>query len=133
MYKQSTTLSLLLSSVSAGMLRYPATEGKFFYMGLDHEVDPTTFDLGEYANLYHANLFVGSAAKKLELWVSTAEHQMGVFEHDCGNCDLNGGWDPSSSTTAGGSEVHSPFIEASFVYNHDNEGKSLYPNTFVGL
>ena len=134
MYKQSQlVLSLLLNSISTEALSLPPSDGKFFYMGMDHEVDTSSFDFGEYKNLYHANIFVGSTQKHLELWVSTTEHQIGLFQHDCGNCDLNGGWDPKSSTSGGRTEVNNPVIEKTFIYNNNNEGKSLTPNTFVGL
>ena len=45
MYKRSQVIAILLLTSVRSMLKYPSKEGKFFYMGIDSEIDPSSFDL----------------------------------------------------------------------------------------
>ena len=60
MYAKAQVISILLLGSVQSMLRYPSTQGKFFYLGVDDEIDPTTFDLQHLDNMFHVNVFVGS-------------------------------------------------------------------------
>ena len=57
---------------------------------------------------------------------------MALFESDCLNCELNGGWERFSSNT---SAVFSkkPYVETGFVYNQEKDGKSIVANGFAGF
>ena len=82
--------------------------------------------------MYHANLFVGSNKTKLELWVSSTEHQIALFGgHECVNCDINGGFNPFNSDTHY-TESHQPWVETCMIYNKDSRGANIQPNSFVG-
>ena len=90
---------LLFSGIQA--LNAPPSDGKFFYMELDKNIDfLTQGSKDEYNYMYHANVFSGSKATKTELWITSQEHQMSFFSPNCRNCTLNGGWDPTKSETS---------------------------------
>lgn len=82
--------------------------------------------------MYHTNVHAGSQDAKLELWLSSTEHQIAFFENDCTNCDLNGGWNRFESDT---SSVFSsyPYVETGFIYNQEKDGKSIEANGFAGF
>lgn len=38
----------------------PASDGKFFYLELDKNLDSRSIQINEYAYMYHANVYAGS-------------------------------------------------------------------------
>jgi len=94
-------------------------------MAMDHEIDSTNIDVPEYSHMYHTNLYVGSNHTKLELWISTTEHQIALFGgHECVNCNINGGFDSSISDTSY-TESNNPWIETCMIYDKDSKGSKL--------
>ena len=73
--------NLLVSQSFASVRNYvPPTgdAGKFFYLQLDNQIDDNGVNVIKH-QMYHTNVYAGSQNEKLELWLSSTEHQMAFF------------------------------------------------------
>lgn len=123
--------SLMLLSASQAL--DTPDSGKFLYLELDKNIDfLTKGKKDDYNYMYHANVFAGSKSTKTELWITSQEHQVAFFSPKCTTCELNGGWDPSKSTTGNDFRGEKTAVEVGQVYDMNNVGKKIIPNVFYG-
>ena len=61
----------------------PPKDGKFFYMSFKHYHD----------GIYGSRVRVGDMKVEMPVWISTQEHNIGIFSHGCNHCKVKTKWE----------------------------------------